>query len=172
VGLEEHGAIQPTLDGDDSWIEAFEMADLQNAIALTGEFGEARRLFLCGGDRLFDEQIDARLQEGCGHGFVSRGGDADGRGIDGEIAALSGRQAAGNRGENRDREFQLQRRGARGVGLDDRGKADREAPLLEIAIDAEMIAAEGSRAADRNVQRRKDHRIDRASALTPAPKRP
>ena len=55
-------------------------------------------------------------------------------------------------GEDGDAVFGFVVGGAGGIGLNDGCKGNAEASLLELAVDAEMIAAEGTGAYDGNFQ--------------------
>ncbi len=77
VGLKEHGLLNARGKGGDGGVEALEVTDLDEAVVLTGEADEVVGLVQGGGDGLFDEQMQACLEEAGGGVEVGRGGDAD-----------------------------------------------------------------------------------------------
>jgi hypothetical protein len=90
VGLEEHGAVEPGSDGDHRWIEAFEMADLEDSAEPICHGYQFVSLFGRGGDRLLDEQVDSLFKQARGDRKMGGGRNTDRRGIyclasDGEV---------------------------------------------------------------------------------------
>ena len=83
---------------------------------------------------------------------VKRGGDADGGGIEVELMSAQGGDAFGDRRIDRCLPFFAQRGGERGIGIDDGGEFEGDAGLAHFAIDAEMIAPEGSGTDDGDVE--------------------
>jgi hypothetical protein len=86
VGLEEHGAVDERGEGSDGGVEAFEVADLDEAVVEAAEADELVGLLECGGDGFLDEDVDAGLDEGGGGLEVSGGRHADGGGVEVEGA--------------------------------------------------------------------------------------
>ena len=140
MGLKEHGAAEPGLDGEHGGIEALEMAGLQDAPALFGAgyevfgFGQAR------GQRLLDQQVEARGEERGSDGMVMNRGNGDGGCMEGE----AGGEELVNRRKDRDCVLRGGFCGAGGVRLDDGCQSHTGASRLQLAVDAEMIAAKGS----------------------------
>jgi len=126
-------------------VEAFEVADLEDAVVLFGHGDEDVGLGGGGGEGLFDEEVESGGEEGGGGCGVVDGRDANAGGVewdarceegfdgleDGDVVVLGGCGAG----------F--------GVGVDDGGEGYRGAGLFEFGVDAEVIAAEGSDAYDR-----------------------
>ncbi len=83
VGLEEHGAVEGGEGGGDGGVEAFEMADGDDAGVLVGEGEDVVGLGEGGGEGFFDEDVEVGAEELSGDGGVVGGGDADGRGVNG-----------------------------------------------------------------------------------------
>jgi hypothetical protein len=75
---------------------------------------------------------------------VVDGGDAEGGGVDGEAGGGEGFDG----GEGGDGEVGLGGGAGAGVGIDDGGEFDGEAGVFELAIDAEVVAAEDACADD------------------------
>ena len=63
VRLKKHGAAELGLDGKDGGVEALEMAGLQNALALFGAGDEVVGFRKAGGERLFDQQVEASIEQ-------------------------------------------------------------------------------------------------------------
>ena len=144
VGFEEHGAIQPRLNGGNGRVESFEMADGENAIVLLGEGEQIGGLGCVGCDGLLDEQIDAGGEQRRGSCMMCGGGNADGCRVKLDLTARPSFETGVDGGVDGDAPLLSERGGARGLRLNDRGQPDGATALLEIAIDAEMVAAEGS----------------------------
>jgi hypothetical protein len=75
---------------------------------------------------------------------VVDGGDAEGGGVDGEAGGGEGFDG----GEGGDGEVGLGGGAGAGVGIDDGGEFDGEAGVFELAVDAEVVAAEDACADD------------------------
>ena len=81
VDLEEERQACDLLHRLDDGVEAFEMADLENAAVLAGGRDQRVGGFEIEGDGLFDEQIDARFEKVESHGRMVRGGNGNDGGI-------------------------------------------------------------------------------------------
>jgi hypothetical protein len=150
VRLKEHGHVDIGVHCEDGGVEALQVADLEDALVARGQnderigFGQRR----C--DGLFDQDIDAGLEQGASDCGVSAGGHAYRRGVKLELAGCA-------RGEARVYvvkymgvgKIRLQRLPTRGIAFDDGRKADRVAgSCAQFANYAKMIAAEGTCADD------------------------
>ena len=93
-----------------------------------------------GGEGFFDEEVYACREQRLGCGGVVDGGDADGRGIE----RACGCEAASMVAKAGMLNFSAALGCGCGVGVDDGGELDGLAGLLEFAVDAEMVATEGS----------------------------
>jgi len=85
--LKKHGTSQLRLHRQHGGVEALKMAGLQDAFFLAG-FDDAEEVVGFsegGGERLFDEQVEARLKQRRGYRVVVNGGDGDGGGVDLEV---------------------------------------------------------------------------------------
>lgn len=143
VSLEEHGVMGAGGQGCDGGIEALEVAYLDEALVLVAELNELVSLGQGRGDGLFNQDVDAGSEERGGGGEMAGCGDADGGGM-----GLNVLEAGVKVGEYRDAGLGGDCLGAFGVRLDDGSKDDREACGLQFAVDADVIAAEGTGAAD------------------------
>ena len=151
VRLEEHGHVDVGVDGEDGGVEALQVADLEDALVTRGQLDERVGFGERGGDRLFDQNIDAGLEQCAGDGGVGAGGDADGGGVELDLAGGARGEAGvdvvedAGCGENRI----AAPAGAGGIAFDDGREADGIAgSCAQFANDAEMIAAEGAGADD------------------------
>jgi hypothetical protein len=140
MGLEEHGLVKVLAGGGDGGVEALEVAGLDDAVVLRCEFEDAIRVGEAGREGFFDEKVYACGEEGLGCGGVVDGGDADGGGME---------RACGGEGfldgwECGDVEVLRGLGEGCGVGVDDGGELNGLAGLLEFAVDAEVVSAEGS----------------------------
>ncbi len=142
VGLEEHGLVDAGLERGDGGVEAFEVSYLDEAAMLVGDANEFIGLSEIGGDRFFDEQVQACGEQGGGELEVGGGGDADGGGVE-----RGGCEALFDGGEDRDTGL-----GGEGgpvvIWFDDSRENDGEAGGLEVAVDADVISSKGAGAAD------------------------
>jgi hypothetical protein len=127
------------------------MAYRKYAVAVSREGDEVVGFGEGGGEGLFDEEVEVGEQELLGDGGVMEGGDADGCGVEVELRGeevVDGREggdvAGGGYGG-----------AARRVGFDEGGEVDElGVSLFELAVDAEMIAAEGAGPDDGYAERR------------------
>jgi hypothetical protein len=146
VRLEKHGHVDVGMDGEHGGVEALQVAYLEDALMTRRELNQRVRFGERRGDRLFDENIDAGLEQCTGDGCVGAGGDADGGGVEldfaegtrGDTGVDVGEDVAVGKGG-------VQRLGAGGIAFDDSGEADGSVGArAQFANDAEMIAAEGA----------------------------
>jgi hypothetical protein len=139
VGLEEHGSVDAGFERGDGGVEAFEVADLNEAVVLVGEVDELICLGESGGDGFFDKQVQACCEQGGGYVEVGGGGNADRGGVErgGSEALLDG---------GKDRDTGLS--GSAGVRFDDGRESHGEAGGLEFSVDADVISSKGAGAAD------------------------
>lgn len=89
------------------------------------------------------------MEELLGYGCVMEGGNADGGGVESE----TGGEEIVDGGKGRDAEGFGGALAELWVGFDERGEVDEGRGLLELAIDAQMITAEGAGADDRDAER-------------------
>jgi hypothetical protein len=90
VRLKKHGRIANGFGGQDGGVEPLQMTDLQDAAVFLREGDQLIGLRKRGGDGFFNEEIDAGLKE-CGRYLkMSRGGNADGCGIQGKLTGSAG----------------------------------------------------------------------------------
>lgn len=140
VALKKHGSVEMRDRCGDGGVEAFEVAYLQDAVVVVGEGDEGVCLCERGGDRFFDQGVDACGEKLCSCCGVMDRRDADAGclnlqvsgehfvdGGEGGKAVLGGEASAG------------------GGVLIDQG---HEFSLWEIAVDAEVVFAEGACAYD------------------------
>jgi hypothetical protein len=146
VDFKKHGAGEEREGGADGGIEALEMTGLGDALALGGDAEEFIGFGERGGDGLFDEDVNAGFHEGAGDRQVEDGGHGDGRGLD---FAVSG-QELGDGAEGFAVELAGNGVGAGCIGIDDADQTDA-AGLMELTIDAGVIASEGADADDGDV---------------------
>ncbi len=82
VGLKEHGVIQRGEGCGDGGVEAFEVADRDDAFELLRKSKELGSFAEGGGEGLLDEHIDASAQKGVCNGGMVEGGHADAGGVE------------------------------------------------------------------------------------------
>ena len=151
MGFEEHGLVESVDGGGDGGVEALEVTDGDDAVKRAREVEDVIGFGEVGGEGLFDEEVEAGEKELLGDGGVVDGGDADGCGVEGEI----GCEELGERREGGDGVGSGKGGAALGVGFDESGEMDEVwMSQFELAIDAEMIAPEGTGADDGYVERR------------------
>jgi hypothetical protein len=158
VRFEKHGAIQPGLNGGYGRVESFEMADGEDAAVLLCEGKQIGGLGCVRSDWLLDEQINAGSEQRRGSCMMRGGRYADGCRVKLDPTARPGFETGVDGGVDGDTPLLSERGGTRGLRLNDRGQPDGPTALLEIAIDAEMVAAEGSCAYNGDVYQGISHR--------------
>jgi hypothetical protein len=140
--LKEHGPAQLGLHGEHGGVEALEVSGLENALLLFGESDEIVGFGQRGGQGLFDEKIEARVEQ--------RGGDRvvmdRGHGNTGGVEMKVGHKHFVCCGKDRDGVVRGGLGCARGVGLNGGDQRDRLPGRFKLAIDTKMVAAEGARA--------------------------
>jgi len=152
VGLEKHGAAELWLDGEDGGVEALKMAGLEDAAALFSASDQVVGFSESGGERLFDEQVDAGFEQGRGYGVVVDGGNGDGGGVEMEV----GGEESFDRSEDGDCVLFGGVGGAGRVGLNCGGEGDTEAGRFQFAIDTKVIAAKSAGSGNGNAQNGRD----------------
>jgi hypothetical protein len=140
MSLKEHGAAKARLDGEDGWVEALQVAGLEDEVALIGKADEVVRVGEVGGEGLFDEEVDAGIKQGGGHGVVMDGGNGNCCGVDFE----AGREELFRGGEDRNGVFGGGVGGTGGIWFDGGDQSDAEAGGFKLAIDPEVVAAESA----------------------------
>ena len=151
VRLEEHGVVELGDGCSDGGVEAFEMADGDDALMGVGEIEDAVGFGEGSGEGLFDEEVEVGEQELLGDRGMVDGGDADGCGVEGEMRG----EEFGDRREGGDVVGGGEGGATCVVGLDESGELNElRVSLFEFAIDTEMIAPEGAGADDSYAQRR------------------
>ena len=132
MDFEEEGDGEAFGEGGDGGVEAFEVADLEDAAVAGGGVDEGVGFGDRGGDGFFDEDVDAGGEEGAADGGMGGGGYGDDGGID-EAGEFGEGEGAGF-------EFECGGLGVFGVRIADGG----ECGVGEGADDAHVIAAEGT----------------------------
>jgi hypothetical protein len=141
VGLEEHGPVESGDGRGDGWVEAFEMANGDDAVVGVSRVEDAIGLGECGGEGLLDEDVEAGKQKLLCDGGVVDGRDADGCGVEWQIC---GKQFCERR-EGGNVVGSGEAGAASGVGFDKSGELNEfRVSVFELAVDAEMIAPEGA----------------------------
>jgi hypothetical protein len=139
VRLKEHGALELLESGSDGGIEAFKMADRNDPAEGSSERDDVVGLRQPGGEGLFDEDVEAGLEQLLGHGGMMDGRDANGGGVDAEtcMEQISDGSEAGDRMAVGGLTTKFR------VGLNKGRQSDGIGICgLEFAIDAKVIAAE------------------------------
>ena len=94
VGLKEHGPVEVRAGGEDGGVKALKVTGLHESAVPGGKREDSVSLLEGGGERFFDEAVDASGKQGCGGGGVGMGRNADGSGVyraDAGEAGLDGR---------------------------------------------------------------------------------
>jgi hypothetical protein len=81
MDFEKERQTRDTLNFEHYRVKAFEMAHLQDAGVVFGGFGHPVGLFEGGGDRLFDQNVDTRIEQRAGDLGVGFGRDSDDGGL-------------------------------------------------------------------------------------------
>ena len=124
------------------------MADLQNAAGLLCAFYEVVGLGQRSADRLFDQHVQAGLEQRTGHRMmVDRG-----YGHRSRVNLQSRVQQFLYRGKHGGAVLGLRFRGAARVGLHGCGKLHAGSGLFQFAVDTEMVATKGAGSGDRDTQ--------------------
>lgn len=95
--------------------------------------------------------MEAGIEGGVGDGGVGAGWGADGRGVEMQLAGGVGGEAGFDAGECGRAELRWS--GWRECGVDDGGEVDGVAVLLQQAVDADVVLAEGAGAEDDDLER-------------------
>ncbi len=181
VRFKKHRAAEQRREGLHGRVETLEMADHEGAAVLAGKAEKVVGLRESGSDGLLDQDVDAVGEEPGGDGVVGGGRDADAGGIDVELAAGEGGEQDVDGGEDRngvgrgcfskrvsgagrvcgrsacfglakDGDTGRGESGQRGlIGVDDGGEPNGSARPGEFAVDADVVTAEGARAAHSDV---------------------
>ncbi len=142
--FKEHGPVEQAAGGGDGGVEALKVSGLDEASVLRCERDQLVSFGKRGGERLLDEQIQSATgaggQQRARGGEMMHGGHADAGGIDRE----TGVEKLFNRGEVRDAVLDTGGLPGGGVGVDDGDQFG----LRQLAVDTQVIAAEGSGAHD------------------------
>jgi len=146
--LKEHGALETRGDRKHRGIEALEVAGLNDKLSAFGAGNEVVGLGEICGQGLFDEQVDAGIEEPHGDGVMMDGRHGDAGSIEIEI----GGEEFFDGGKDRDLVLRGCFPGASRIGLDGGNKRDALTGRFQFAIDAEMVAAECARAGDGDAQ--------------------
>lgn len=161
VGLKEHGPVEAIDGGSDGGVEAFEVADLHDPVVLLCKGKDRLSLCECGGEGLFDEDVEARDEELRRDRCVMNGGDADAGGVEFE----AGGEEIVDGGEGRD----VVLRGSRGTGLGagvyDGGELNAGRGF-QLTVDAKVVTAEGPGSNDGGANRMR-HSTSKCSGLRP-----
>jgi len=133
------------LDGQDRGVEALQVAGLDDEAAFAASarpcnpdqivgLGEAR------GEGLFDQHVEACIEQGRGYGMMMDGGHGDGGCVETKI----GGEQFIDRGEDRDCIFSRGVGGTARIRLDGCDQSNAQAGGFQLAVDAEMVTAEGA----------------------------
>jgi len=140
--LKEHGAAEAGFRGEHSRVEAFKMAGLQDSFLCLGEAKEFVRLVEASGEWFFNEQVEAGIKQRRCHGVVMYGGHGDGGGVKMQVCAEQVAYGC----KNGDAVLRFNLRRACRIRLQGGDKLNARSGLLQFAVDAEMVAPEGSAA--------------------------
>ncbi len=145
--LKEHGAIRDGSEGSNSGVEALKVPDLKNALPVVCDTDERVGLRQGRGDGLFNENMDAGEKELGSDVGMREGGNADRGGVDrqgGKTVSDASEDGKGHLGGE----------GACALlgGLNEGDQRDRVAGVFEFAVDANVVAPEGSGTADNGTE--------------------
>ena len=147
--LKEHGAVQLVLYGEDCWIESLEMTRLQDAAALFCQRQERVCLRHCCGDGLLHQHIQPRLEQLRGDGMMVHGRNGDRGRV--QLQVRSQQRIHRSKDWNSVLLRSLFRAGR--VGLNRSRQSHACTARFQLAIDAKVIAAKGSRSGDGDTDR-------------------
>ena len=148
MGFKEHGTAKLGFDGEDRWVEALEVAGLEDSAVLFGECDQVVGFGQRGGQGLFYEHVEAGFKQRRGYIVVVDGGDGDRGCVELEVGGEQG----GDVGKDGDVVLGGGIGGAGGVGLDGSYQSYGLTGVLQLTVDAEVVAAKGARAAHGNAQ--------------------
>jgi len=148
VGLKEHGPAQLGLDGENGGVEALKMAGLEDAAAPFSAGHQVVGFSECGGEGLFNEQVEAGIEQRRSDGVVVDGGNGYGRSVQMKV----GRQKRFDAREKGDGVFLGGFGGAGWIGLNGGDECNTEPGRFQLAIDTKVIAAKGAGAGNGNAQ--------------------
>ncbi len=137
MDLKKEREREGLFEGENGGVEALKVADLEDAIVVSGGVEQLAGGVKIGSDGFFDEDIEAGGEQGRTDGSMGLGGHGDDRCIGGGAEGVEGVESGNG-------EFSGGRRGAGGIGVVDAG----ELRAREIFENAYVIAAEGSCAGD------------------------
>ncbi len=137
------------LYGQHGGIEALQVAGLQDALALFCARNQVVRLGQRGGQGLFDQQVEAGIEQRRGNRMMVHRWNGHSGGVQLQI----GRQQFVWRGEDGNRVFGCVFGGAGCVRLNGGNQGDALPAGLQFAVDAEMVLAKGAGSGDGNAQR-------------------
>jgi hypothetical protein len=148
MGLKKHGPGEAPGDGKYRRIEALKVARLDDT---TGSFGACDQVVGLGkicGQGLFDQQVNAGIEQSSSDGMMMDGGHCDAGGLNIEVSS----EKFSHGGKNRNLELRRGLLGASRIRLDCRNQRCAFTGRLQFAIHAEMIAAECACAGNSNAQ--------------------
>jgi len=129
------------------------MADLHDARILICDSNQVVGFGCAGRDWFLYQNVDAGAkQRGCDR-VVKRSGYANRGGVDADFVSAPGREHFVHRKEDRNGPFASEGSGSRAVRFDNCAEFDGLPGVLQLMINAKMIATEGSCSADGDVQR-------------------
>ncbi len=148
------GPLTNGCSGGDRGVEALQQAHLQDPPA--GCRLSDQGIGLGQGDRdgLFQQDIESLGQGLGGHGIMRGRGHADGDRVQMQLARAACLQACFGRGKDGEVSLLAQHLGCGRIGIRNRGQPHSDAGLLQLAIDAQMIAAKGPGAEDGDAESR------------------
>ena len=148
VGFEKHRPIDQGLSRGDRGVESLQQAHLQDPPAGCRLPNQSIGLSQGHRDGLLQQDIESLGQRLGGNGIMGGRGHADGDRVQVEFARAACLQASFGGGKDGEIALLTQQLGGDRVSVRNRGQAHSETGLLQLAIDAQMIAAKGPGAED------------------------
>lgn len=146
MDLKKHGLGNKRQGGTNGRIKALEMPNLGNTAVLVGDRNQFVGFGQRGGQRLFNEHVNAGFHQSSGDAEMVGSGNDNGGGLDSFGFAESPEVRGGAYSK-----FFSYGLGTSEVGVGDSCQSNRLSLLLELAINAGVVASEDASADDRNV---------------------
>ena len=154
MGLKKHGPPQLRLHRQNRRVEALKMTRLQDALALFRKLNQFVGLFEARGQRLFNQQVESRIEQDRGHRVMMHGGHSDRCSIHLEICIAPRVKQLVDCGIDRDRIFLCGISRAGRVRLNGCNQRDALPCRFQLAIHAEMVAPKGTGTDDSDAHNR------------------